>query len=217
MVAAELFPLLVGRIGDIGAVVEILEAGNGGRIVAPGVSGEADVIEMKAVDVVFFNQFHGDIDEVLLDAGVAGIQLVIGPVILVSGVVLGEPIRVAIEGVVGALGRDVARAPNRISDDPRVDFDRRILGVGAFDEVGEGVKIGRESGVLDSRLEVAEIEGIAAAADLGDEGVEAAGFGIRDEAIDSGGRFEIVAPSLDPETANFGGGGVGGAGRDGGG
>jgi hypothetical protein len=84
--------------------------------------------------------------------------------------------------MVGLVGRAAQLIPDVVGNEPRVHLEARagigVMGLG--DQVGQRIEM-RRGDVAGLGFEAAVIEGIAAAADLGEDGVEPGGPGIRDQ------------------------------------
>ena len=86
-----------------------------------------------------------------------------------------------------------------------MDFDAG--GVGGLDEGVERIEGGGEGGEVREGFEGVEEPGVAAAADLDEEGVGAGGFGAGDYFFDVGEGVEVGVEGVGPEGAVFGAGG----------
>ena len=169
---------------------------------------------MEAVNVVLADDLERDIGRVTGGIGMAGIDEVAARP---GGAVLAprEPVfsaggveAVLVEGVAGIGGGAVLGAPDGGGDDPGMHVDSQLVWtgvVGTLDEVGERIEAGGEVWIFGARLQAAGVEGIAAPADLDDQGVDVGAAGISEEQIDLGLGLEAVTVGVDPHASELGG------------
>lgn len=93
--------------------------------------------------------------------------------------------------------------PDVVGDDPRVDFDRLRAGVGFTDEIGEGIE-GRWCDVGGLGFDGGLVVGVAAFADLDEDGVEVAAAGVGDQLGDLGGGAEAGVEGVGPQRSELG-------------
>jgi hypothetical protein len=97
---------------------------------------------MKAVNVVVVDDVHGDINEILLCARMAGIEPVVGAVECGAARVLRKPLRVLVDDV-AAVARHRLRPPDEQAVRPDVHLYARTAAVSLLDEIRERVESAR--------------------------------------------------------------------------
>lgn len=211
LVPTKLKPVGVGRSRLSGPPVAGVESAHRDVVVAPVLAGIADVIPVQAVEVVAADQVEGDLEGVLLDAGMAGVEGVVRSVPGRPGGAAGQPVRVLPVRMIRLGRRGVPLVPDVERDDPGVDVEAAAGGriVGEFEQPPERIEPRRDIGGL--RFEPAFVIGIPAFPDLDEQGVEPAAPRVGHELAD----FRLVAhgrvESVHPESAEL----LGSAAREG--
>ena len=206
LVAPPLQPL--GIIGSRPAVASSLglEAGQGSRIIPPGLPVIAHAIQVKSVQLVVGRQLGIDRDCIVHHIGVTGIEIDNTTTCRYLIRVVGhQPVATArdtrpvhVEGV-GRIDRWRSASPNGQRGGPGVHLD--ASSVRALNQMGQGIKA--RGSVRCPGIDRRGIVGIPASPHLDHQGVEISGPGGFDQLVDLLLGLDAIVVGIHPQGAEF--------------